>query len=77
MKRCVIARHPFEPTENGAPASPKSAGPELVTGDSVTIGRRRYPIEQVGRVITRKDGPAFRSGGVLRAPSTRGGTAFP
>ncbi len=30
----------------------KGVRPELVTGACVTIGRRRYPVKQVGLVIT-------------------------
>ena len=41
--RCVIARYPFELSKSGVLASMKGVTPELVTGESVTIGRRRYP----------------------------------
>ncbi|WP_309061287.1 SCO5918 family protein [Streptomyces sp.] len=65
--RCVIARYPFELTKNGVLASMKGVTPELVTGESVTIGRRRYPVKQVGQVITRQDRRDFTSGEVVRA----------
>ena len=41
--RCVIARYPFDLSKSGVPASMKGVTPEIVTGESVTIGRRRYP----------------------------------
>lgn len=53
--RRVIARHPFCLTESGVPASVKGITPELVTAESVTTGRRRCPVKQVGPVITRQD----------------------
>ncbi|WP_112465509.1 SCO5918 family protein [Streptomyces triticisoli] len=65
--RCVIARYPFELTKTGVLASMKGVTPELVTGESVTIGRRRYPVKQVGQVITRQDRRDFTSGEVIRA----------
>ncbi|MDL5202756.1 SCO5918 family protein [Streptomyces sp. ALI-76-A] len=72
--RCVIARYPFELTKAGVLASMKGVKPELVTGDSVTIGRRRYPVKQVGRVLTRQDPRDFTSGEVTRAMARLGFT---
>ncbi|WFB08597.1 SCO5918 family protein [Streptomyces sp. LX-29] len=72
--RCVIARYPFELTKSGVLASMKGVRPELVTGESVTIGRRRYPVEQVGQVITRQDRRDFTSGEVVRAMTRLGFT---
>ncbi|MET7456507.1 SCO5918 family protein [Streptomyces sp. NPDC005574] len=65
--RCVIARYPFDLTKDGVLASMKGITPEPVTGESVTIGRRRYPVKQVGEVITRQDRRDFSSGEVTRA----------
>ncbi|MBC7270034.1 MAG: hypothetical protein H5T76_15210 [Streptomyces sp.] len=65
--RCVIARYPFELTKNGVLASMKGVTPEPITAESVTIGRRRYPVKQVGQVITRQDRRDFTSGEVTRA----------
>ncbi|GGV18927.1 SCO5918 family protein [Streptomyces spectabilis] len=70
--RCVIARYPFELTKNGVLASMKGIMPEVVTGASVTIGRRRYPVKQVGRIITRQDPRDFTSGEVVRAMTRLG-----
>ncbi|KAB1147145.1 hypothetical protein F7R91_12530 [Streptomyces luteolifulvus] len=72
--RCVIARYPFELTKHGVLASMAGVTPEIVTGDSVTIGRRRYPVMQVGEVITRQDRRDFTSGEVTRAMARLGFT---
>ncbi|MGW2567459.1 SCO5918 family protein [Streptomyces sp. NPDC001537] len=71
---CVIARYPFELTKGGVLASMAGVRPELVTGDSVTIGRRRYPVMQVGEVITRQDRRDFTGGEVIRAMARLGFT---
>ena len=60
--RCVIARYPFDLTKLGVLETMKGNKPELVTGESVTIGRRRYPVKQEGQVITRQDPRDFNSG---------------
>ncbi len=52
----------------------KGVAPELVTGDSVTIGRRRYPVMQVGQIITGQDRRDFTSGEVVRAVTRLGFT---
>ncbi|WP_225851244.1 SCO5918 family protein [Streptomyces sp. HPF1205] len=72
--RCVIARYPFELSKDGVLASMKGVTPEPVTGESVTIGRRRYPVKQVGQVITRQDRRDFSSGEVVRAMTRLGFT---
>ncbi|WP_409470809.1 SCO5918 family protein [Streptomyces sp. HC307] len=72
--RCVIARYPFELTKNEVLASMKGITPELISGESVTIGRRRYPVKQVGEVITRQDRRDFTSGEVVRAMTRLGFT---
>ncbi len=72
--RCVIARYPFELSKEGVLALMKGVTPELVTGESVTIGRRRYPVKQVGQVITRQDRRDFTSGEVVRAMTRLGFT---
>jgi hypothetical protein len=72
--RCVIARYPFELTKAGVLASMKGVRPELITGESVTIGRRRYPAKQVGAVITKQDRRDFTSFEVIRAMTRLGFT---
>lgn len=72
--RCVIARYPFDLTKGGVLDSMKGVTPEPVTGESVTIGRRRYPVKQVGRIITRQDPRDFTGGEVVRAMTRLGFT---
>jgi hypothetical protein len=72
--RCVIARYPFELTKAGVLATMEGITPELITGPSVTIGRRRYPVKQVGQVITRQDPRDFTTREVTRAMTLLGFT---
>ncbi|NGO07992.1 hypothetical protein G5C60_10105 [Streptomyces sp. HC44] len=72
--RCVIARYPFDLTKSGVLASMKGVKPELITGESVTIDRRRYPVKQVGQVITRQDPRDFAGAEVTRAMGRLGFT---
>lgn len=65
--RCVIARYPFDLTKDMVLAAMKGVTPEPIVGGSVTIGRRRYPLMQVGQVITRQDRRDFTPGEVRRA----------
>jgi hypothetical protein len=65
--RCVIARYPFDLTKSGVLASMKDVTPEPITGESVIIGRRQYPVKQVGAIITRQDRRDFTAGEVTRA----------
>src|SRR5436190_3537071 len=72
--RCVIARFPFDLTKNGVLESMKGIKPEPSTGETVTIGRRQYPVKQVGQVITRQDRRDFTAAEVLRAMTQLGFT---
>lgn len=72
--RCVIARFPFELTKSGVLASMKGVKPEPIDGDSVIIGRRHYPVKQVGEVVTRQDRRDFSAGEVTRAMTALGFT---
>ncbi|MEI7030559.1 SCO5918 family protein [Streptomyces pratensis] len=72
--RCVIARFPFDLTRSGVLESMKGVKPEPVSGESVIIGRRTYPVKQVGQVITRQDRRDFSVGEVLRAMTQLGFT---
>jgi len=72
--RCVIARFPFDLVKSDVQASMKGIKPEPVTGDSVKIGRRTYPVKQVGEVITRQDRRDFTAGEVTRALTRLGFT---
>ncbi|MCE7080339.1 SCO5918 family protein [Streptomyces sp. ST2-7A] len=72
--RCVIARFPFELTKSGVLESMKGIKPEAGTGESVIIGRRHYPLKQVGQVVTRQDRRDFSAAEVLRAMTKLGFT---
>ncbi|MDJ0385191.1 SCO5918 family protein [Streptomyces sp. G-G2] len=72
--RCVIARFPFDLTKSGVLATMKGVKPEPVTGESVIIGRRTYPVKQAGAVITRQDRRDFSAAEVTRALSALGFT---
>ncbi|MEU0135158.1 SCO5918 family protein [Streptomyces sp. NPDC006296] len=72
--RCVIARFPFDLTKSGVLESMKGVKPEQVIGESVIIGRRTYPVKQVGQVVTRQDRRDFSAAEVLRAMTQLGFT---
>lgn len=72
--RCVIARFPFDLTRSDVLESMKGIKPEHLSGESVIIGRRTYPVKQVGQVITRQDRRDFSAGEVLRAMTQLGFT---
>ncbi|MBX9397549.1 SCO5918 family protein [Streptomyces sp. TRM72054] len=65
--RCVIARFPFDLTKSEVEQSMSGITPEPVTGVSVTIGRRVYPVMQVGEVITRQNRRDFTTVEMRRA----------
>ncbi|MBT2445272.1 SCO5918 family protein [Streptomyces sp. ISL-36] len=75
--RCVIARFPFDLTKNDVLESMKGIKPEPIIGESVIIGRRSYPVKQVGEVITRQDRRDFSAGEVVRAMTLLGFTCRP
>lgn len=72
--RCVIARFPFDLFKNEVEDMMKGIKPEPVTGESVIIGRRTYPVKQVGEIITRQDRRDFTAGEVTRALARLGFT---
>jgi hypothetical protein len=72
--RCIIARFPFDLVKSDVEASMKGIKPEAVTGDSVVIGRRHYPVKQVGEVITKQNRRDFSSGEMVRALTRLGFT---
>ncbi len=72
--RCVIARFPFDLFKSDVQESMKGIKPEPVTGESVIIGRRHYPVKQVGEVITRQDRRDFSASEVTRALTRLGFT---
>ncbi|MFD3523579.1 SCO5918 family protein [Streptomyces sp. NPDC058653] len=72
--RCVIARFPFDLVKSEVQLAMKGIKPEPITGESVVIGRRTYPVKQVGEVITRQDRRDFSSSEVTRALTRLGFT---
>ncbi|MER6094433.1 SCO5918 family protein [Streptomyces sp. NPDC001728] len=74
--RCVIARFPFELTKAGVIDSMKGVKPEPAVGDVVVIGRRQFPVKQVGEVVTRQDRRDFSAGEVTRAMTKLGFTCL-
>ncbi|MGY4923996.1 SCO5918 family protein [Streptomyces sp. 900105755] len=72
--RCVIARFPFDLTKSEVEQSMDGITPEPVTGVSVTIESRIYPVMQVGEVITRQNRRDFTSFEMRRALTRLGFT---
>ncbi|MEU0003855.1 SCO5918 family protein [Streptomyces sp. NPDC006314] len=72
--RCVIARFPFDLVKSEVEQSMEGIPPEPATGACVTIGRRVYPVKQVGQVITKQDRRDFTAGEVSRALTRLGFT---
>lgn len=72
--RCVIAGVAFDLSKPGVVASLQGVKPEPVTGGSVLIGRRHYPVKQVGAVITGQDRRDFTADEVRRALTRLGFT---
>ena len=75
--RSVIARYPFDLTKSEVEESMKGVKAEEVTGISVTVGRRTYPVKQVGEVITKQDRRDFTASEVARALTRLGFTCHP
>ncbi|MEV7324216.1 SCO5918 family protein [Streptomyces sp. NPDC093970] len=72
--RVVIARFPFDLTKSEVEQSMSSHTPETVTGVSVTIDSRVYPVMQVGEVITRQNRRDFTALEMRRALTRLGFT---
>ncbi|MCR8573791.1 SCO5918 family protein [Streptomyces sp. Isolate_219] len=72
--RVVIARFPFDLIKTEVQDSMKGVKPEPITGESVLIGGRHYPVKQVGEIITRQDRRDFSAGEVTRALTRLGFT---
>jgi len=75
--RCIIARFPFNLTKTDVLTLMHGVKPEPVTGASVLIGRRHYPVKQVGEVITGQDRRDFTADEVTRALSRLGFACTP
>ncbi|MCZ2527524.1 SCO5918 family protein [Streptomyces sp. HB2AG] len=75
--RCVIAGYSFDLTASEVQQAMSGIKPEPVTGESVRIGRRTYPVKQVGAVVTRQDRRDFSAAEVTRAMRKLGFTCNP
>lgn len=75
--RCVIARFSFDLIKDEVEKSMSGVKPEAVTEASVTIGRKQYPIKQVGAIITGQDRRDFTTTEVVRALTRLGFTCHP
>lgn len=75
--RCIIANFAFDLTAREVTDAMSGVNPEPITGPSVQIGRRVYPVKQVGAVITRQDRRDFTAGEVTRAMTRLGFTCHP
>ncbi|WP_431043414.1 SCO5918 family protein [Streptomyces sp. P1-3] len=65
--RCIIAGYPFDLTASEVEQAMSGIKPEPIAGECVVIGRRSYPVKQVGAVVTRQDRRDFTAFEVTRA----------
>ncbi|KOG30774.1 SCO5918 family protein [Streptomyces resistomycificus] len=72
--RCVIARYPFDLEKSEVENKMAGVRPEDLTGACVTIGRKVFPVKQVGEIITRQDRRDFTAFEVTRALTRLGFT---
>jgi hypothetical protein len=72
--RCVIANSPFYLLKSDVQQAMKGVKPEPVSGISVVIDRRTYPVKQVGEAVTSQDRRDFTTGEVSRALTRLGFT---
>ncbi|MGP3977994.1 SCO5918 family protein [Streptomyces sp. 8N114] len=72
--RCVIANSAFYLLKSDVLEAMKGIKPETVSGASVTIGRRTFPVKQVGEVVTRQDRRDFTAEEMGRALTRLGFT---
>ncbi|MEV2210841.1 SCO5918 family protein [Streptomyces sp. NPDC050997] len=72
--RCVIARYPFDLIKSEVETQMEGVRPEAATGACVAIGRKVFPVKQVGEIITRQDRRDFTAFEVTRALTRLGFT---
>ena len=72
--RCIIAHFAFDLRASDVEKAMAGIEPEPVRDASVIIGRRAYPVKQVGEVITRQDRRDFAAWEVTRALNRLGFT---
>ncbi|MCM2422678.1 SCO5918 family protein [Streptomyces sp. RKAG293] len=75
--RCIIAGFPFDLVKSEVQDRMRGIKPEAVTGESVIISRRTYPVKQVGQILTRQDRRDFTAEQITRAMTRLGFTCRP
>jgi hypothetical protein len=65
--RCMIAGQPFYLQASDVETAMKRREPEPINGACVEVGKRWYPIMQVGAAVTGQDRRDFTSADVARA----------
>ncbi|MFI9106038.1 SCO5918 family protein [Streptomyces fildesensis] len=75
--RCIIAGFPFDLMKSEVLHKMQGIKPEPVTGESVIISRRTYPVKQVGQILTRQDRRDFTAEQITRAMTRLGFTCRP
>jgi hypothetical protein len=65
--RCMIAGQPFYLQASDVETAMKRREPEPISGACVEVGKRWYPIMQVGAAVTGQDRRDFTSADVARA----------
>jgi hypothetical protein len=74
MMRCTIAGYSFYLQTSDVEQAMKGVKTEPISGECVRIGRRWFPVKQVGAVITRQDRRDFSGSEVTRALQSLGFT---
>jgi hypothetical protein len=77
MMRCTIAGRSFYLQASDVEGAMKGIRPETITGACAQIGRRWYPVKQVGAAVTRQDRRDFSAAEVTRALNALGFTCSP
>jgi hypothetical protein len=77
MMRCTIAGCSFFLYASDVEQAMKGIKTEPISGACVRIGRRWFPVKQVGAVITRQDRRDFSGAEITRALQSLGFTCRP
>lgn len=75
--RCTIAGRSFYLQASDVEGAMKGIRPEPITGACARVGRRWYPVKQVGAAVTRQDRRDFSGTEVTRALTSLGFTCSP
>jgi hypothetical protein len=77
MMRCTIAGHSFYLQASDVEKAMSGVKPEPIPGACVRVGRRWYPVKQVGAAVTRQDRRDFSGVEVTRALQSLGFACSP